>query len=171
MISNDMIEQARAMVVALWAVVMTALAPTLNALLLLVVFAMVNGFVGWQSNSIVSGERFKLSKFWHAFVQLGFYMMLVVLLHLAFHIFGEVEKSGIAIRIVSWIAVWGYTTKILQNFLMVFPKTRGVRLLYNLLAVKFIPKLLSQWGIEVNDKDVEGILHDGEKKAAERTEE
>lgn len=49
---ESMIDQIRIGIVAIWAVIMTALSPTVNALLLLVLFAMVNAFVGYQSNYI-----------------------------------------------------------------------------------------------------------------------
>lgn len=159
----ELIEQIRIYVVAIAAIVITALAPTVNALILLILFAMVNAFVGYQSNWITRRERFSLSKFWRAIVQLCFYMLLVILIHLAFYQFGEYDKALFAIKAVSWIALWGYTVKILQNFLQISPNTRGIRLLYNVLAVKFIGKLLRDWGIDVNDNEIKAIRDDERK--------
>lgn len=148
------IDTLKATIVAIWAIVMSALTPTTNALILLVIFAMVNAFVGYQSNWITKRERFSLTKFWNAFVQLVFYMLLVILIHLAFHLFDEHDKALFAVRAVSWIALWGYTVKILQNFLQISPKTKGVRLMHYILAVKFIPKLLKGWGIDISEEEV-----------------
>ena len=156
------IDQIRAGIVAIWAVIMAALAPTANALMLLVLFAVVNAFVGYQSNYITKRERFSLTKFWRAGIQLMMYMGLVVLLHLAFYLFGDVDKSLFAIKVVSWIAVWGYTVKILQNCLQIAPNTRGLKLLYYVLAVKFIGKLLRELGIEVDDNEIKQIRDDEE---------
>lgn len=153
----NVIDQIRAGIVAIWAVIMAALAPTANALMLLVLFAVVNAFVGYQSNYITKRERFSLTKFWRAGIQLMMYMGLVVLLHLAFYLFGEVDKSLFAIKVVSWIAVWGYTVKILQNCLQIAPNTRGLKLLYYVLAVKFVGKLLRELGIEVDDNEIKQI--------------
>lgn len=158
----ELIEQIRAIVVAITAIVITALAPTVNALFLLVIFAFVNAFVGYQANTITRHERFSLRKFWRAIVQLCFYMSLVVMMYLAFHLFSEAELALFAIKVVAWIAVWGYTVKILQNFLQVFPHTRGVKLLYNVLAVKFVGKLLRDWGLDINDEELQAIRDDGE---------
>lgn len=157
-----MIDSIKAGIVAIWAVIMAALAPTANALMLLVLFAVVNAFVGYQSNYITKRERFSLTKFWRAGIQLMMYMGLVVLLHLAFYLFGEVDKSLFAIKVVSWIAVWGYTVKILQNCLQIAPNTRGLKLLYYVLAVKFIGKLLRELGIEVDDNEIKQIRDDEE---------
>ena len=156
----NLIEQIRIGIVAIWAVVMTALAPTTNALLLLVIFALSNAFVGYQSNYITLGEPFSFSKFWRAGIQLLMYMGLVVLLHTAFYVFGDTEKSLFATKVVAWIAVWGYTVKILQNCLKIAPKTRGLRLLYTILAVKFVGKLLQEWGLDVDETDLKNILKD-----------
>lgn len=158
----NVIDQIRAGIVAIWAVIMAALAPTANALMLLVLFAVVNAFVGYQSNYITKRERFSLTKFWRAGIQLMMYMGLVVLLHLAFYLFGEVDKSLFAIKVVSWIAVWGYTVKILQNCLQIAPNTRGLKLLYYVLAVKFIGKLLRELGIEVDDNEIKQIRDEEE---------
>lgn len=165
----NVIDQIRAGIVAIWAVIMAALAPTANALMLLVLFAVVNAFVGYQSNYITKRERFSLTKFWRAGIQLMMYMGLVVLLHLAFYLFGEVDKSLFAIKVVSWIAVWGYTVKILQNCLQIAPNTRGLKLLYYVLAVKFIGKLLRELGIEVDDNEIKQIRDEEEPtKGAEK---
>lgn len=158
----NVIDQIRAGIVAIWAVIMAALAPTANALMLLVLFAVVNAFVGYQSNYITKRERFSLTKFWRAGIQLMMYMGLVVLLHLAFYLFGDVDKSLFAIKVVSWIAVWGYTVKILQNCLQIAPNTRGLKLLYYVLAVKFIGKLLRELGIEVDDNEIKQIRDEEE---------
>lgn len=157
---QSFIDTLRSTIVAICSVVLTTLAPTANALIILVIFAFVNAFVGYQSNSITKGERFMLSKFWTAFVQLLFYMLLVILIHLAFHIFDEHEKALFAIKVVSWIALWGYTVKILQNFLLINPNTRGVKLLYYILAVKFVPRLLSNFGIELSEEEQEKNITD-----------
>lgn len=157
-----MIDSIKTGIVAIWAVIMAALAPTANALMLLVLFAVVNAFVGYQSNYITKRERFSLTKFWRAAIQLMMYMGLVVLLHLAFYLFGEVDKSLFAIKVVSWIAVWGYTVKILQNCLQIAPNTRGLKLLYYVLAVKFIGKLLRELGIEVDDNEIKQIRDEEE---------
>ena len=153
----NVIDQIRAGIVAIWAVIMAALAPTANALMLLVLFAVVNAFVGYQSNYITKRERFSLTKFWRAGIQLMMYTGLVILLHLAFYIFGDTDKSLFAIKVVSWIAVWGYTVKILQNCLQIAPNTRGLKLLYYVLAVKFIGKLLRELGIEIDDNEIKQI--------------
>lgn len=154
---HEMIETIRVAVVAIWAVVMTALAPMANALLVLVIFAVSNAFVGYLSNWITKQEKFSFRKFWRAFVQLTFYLLLTIIIYLAFSLFGELGLADIATRVVVWISVWGYTVKILQNFLLVSPKTRGVRLLYNLLAVKFIPRLLARWGVDIDEEEMRAI--------------
>lgn len=165
----NVIDQIRAGIVAIWAVIMAALAPTANALMLLVLFAVVNAFVGYQSNYITKRERFSLTKFWRAGIQLMMYTGLVILLHLAFYIFGDTDKSLFAIKVVSWIAVWGYTVKILQNCLQIAPNTRGLKLLYYVLAVKFIGKLLRELGIEVDDNEIKQIRDEEEPtKGAEK---
>lgn len=158
----NVIDQIKIVIVAIWAVIMTALSPTVNALLLLVLFAIVNAFVGYQSNYITRHERFSFSKFGRAGMQLMMYMGLVILLHLAFYIFGDTDKSLFAIKVVSWIAVWGYTVKILQNCLQIAPNTRGLKLLYYVLAVKFIGKLLRELGIEVDDNEIKQIRDEEE---------
>ena len=151
---QSIIDTIKPTIVAIWAVVLTTIAPTTNALILLVIFALVNAFVGYQSNYITRREKFSLSKFGKAFVQLLFYMLLVILIHLAFHLFGEYEKALFAIKVVSWIALWAYTVKILQNFMQINPNTRGVRLLYYILAVKFVPKLLDKIGIQISEEEL-----------------
>lgn len=158
----NVIDQIKIVIVAIWAVIMTALSPTVNALLLLVLFAIVNAFVGYQSNYITRHERFSFSKFGRAGMQLMMYMGLVILLHLAFYIFGDTDKSLFTIKVVSWIAVWGYTVKILQNCLQIAPNTRGLKLLYYVLAVKFIGKLLRELGIEVDDNEIKQIRDEEE---------
>nr|WP_311479515.1 hypothetical protein [uncultured Porphyromonas sp.] len=164
-----MIDSIKAGIVAIWAVIMAALAPTANALMLLVLFAVVNAFVGYQSNYITKQERFSLTKFWRAGIQLMMYTGLVILLHLAFYIFGDTDKSLFAIKVVSWIAVWGYTVKILQNCLQIAPNTRGLKLLYYVLAVKFIGKLLRELGIEIDDNEIKQIGDEEETtKGAEK---
>lgn len=165
----NVIDQIKIVIVAIWAVIMTALSPTVNALLLLVIFAIVNAFVGYQSNYITRHERFSFSKFGRAGIQLMMYTGLVILLHLAFYIFGDTDKSLFAIKVVSWIAVWGYTVKILQNCLQIAPNTRGLKLLYYVLAVKFIGKLLRELGIEVDDNEIKQIRDEEEPtKGAEK---
>lgn len=165
----NVIDQIKIVIVAIWAVIMTALSPTVNALLLLVIFAIVNAFVGYQSNYITRHERFSFSKFGRAGMQLMMYMGLVILLHLAFYIFGDTDKSLFTIKVVSWIAVWGYTVKILQNCLQIAPNTRGLKLLYYVLAVKFIGKLLRELGIEIDDNEIKQIRDEEETtKGAEK---
>lgn len=149
-----MIDIIKTAIVSIWAVIMVTIAPTANALIVLVIFAMVNAFVGYQSNYITKQERFSRTKFSRAFKQLAFYMLLVILIHLAFHLFGEYDKALFAVKIVSWIALWGYTVKILQNFLQISPNTRGVRLIYYILAVKFVPKLLDKVGIQISEEEL-----------------
>lgn len=149
-----MIDIIKTAIVSIWAVIMVTIAPTTNALIVLVIFALVNAFVGYQSNYITKQERFSRTKFSRAFKQLAFYMLLVILIHLAFHLFGEYDKALFAVKIVSWIALWGYTVKILQNFLQISPNTRGVRLIYYILAVKFVPKLLDKVGIQISEEEL-----------------
>lgn len=149
---ENTINQIRIAILAIWAVIASALAPTINAMIVLIIFSLVNMFIGYQANSITKGERFMFSKAWNAIQQLAFYMAMVVLMHIAFWLFGDVEISEIAIKAICWVGVWGYTVKILQNFLLIFPKTRGVRLLYYFIAIKFIPKLMQRLGIDVSEE-------------------
>ncbi len=151
---NEVINQIRVGFVAIWAVVASALAPTVNALLFLCVCSIVNMLIGYLSNMVTKGERFSMTKMLRAFVQLLFYMGLVILLHCAFWIFDELTASEIAIRAVCWVGVWGYLVKILQNFLLVFPDTQGIKLLYYLLSVKFIPQVLGRIGIDVSEDEM-----------------
>ena len=159
---ESIIEHIRTLLVVCIATIMSALAPTANALLLLIIFGLVNMFMGWQANWMIHRERFKFSKFWLAMKQLMFYMVLVILIHLSFYLFDKHEWSVIAVRLISWIAVWAYLVKTLQNFLLIFPKTRGVRLLYNLIAVKFIPRLLGYFGIDYSHEEMEQFNNDFE---------
>lgn len=151
---SQLIDTVRATIVTIWAIIMTALAPTANAILLLVIFALFNAFIGYQCNSITRHERFSFRKFWRAGGELLLYLSLVVLLHITFYVFGETEKSLFAIKAIAWIAVWGYLVKILQNALKVFPHAQGLKLLYHIVGIKFIGKYLRGYGLQITDEEL-----------------
>ena len=157
-----MITQVKATLVSLWALILSALAPTGNALFLLVVFAVVNLFIGYQSNLIVKKERFIFRKMWRAIQELAFYMMLTVVMHLCFYLFDEDVLANIAVRVVCWVGIWGYLVKILANVLQVFPKSKGIRLLHYIVGIKFVPYMLKSMGVEFNEEEMEQ-LDDGTK--------
>ena len=159
---ESLITQVKATLVSLWALILSALAPTGNALFLLVVFAVVNLFIGYQSNLIVKKERFIFRKMWRAIQELAFYMMLTVVMHLCFYLFDEDVLANIAVRVVCWVGIWGYLVKILANVLQVFPKSKGIRLLHYIVGIKFVPYMLKSMGVEFNEEEMEQ-LDDGTK--------
>ena len=91
---NSLIQEVKIMLVAILALIASALSPTQNALLMLTIFALVNAVLGFHSNSVVKREKFSFRKFFRAIQQLMFYMCLVVILHFAFALFNEVEMLG-----------------------------------------------------------------------------
>ncbi|MDD7558916.1 MAG: hypothetical protein SOW44_08720 [Porphyromonas sp.] len=164
---ESLITQIKATLVALVAIVLSTLAPTGNALFLLVIFAVVNLFIGYQSNLIVRKERFIFRKMWRAIQELAFYMMLTVVMHLCFYLFDETNLALIAVRVVCWVGIWGYLVKILANMLEVFPKSKGIRLLHYIVGIKFIPYILKRVGVEFSEEDMEQFYDgtEGRKKS------
>ena len=157
-----LITQGKAAVVALWALALSALAPTGHALFLIVTFAMFNMFIGYQANLIIKKEKFSFKKMWRAVQELMFYMCLTVFMHLAFFLFDDAGLAEIAVRTVCWVGVWGYLVKILDNVKRIFPKNKSFRLLYYIAGIKFIPWMLSRFGVEFTEEDMEKF-NDGAK--------
>ena len=156
------VTQIKAALIAVWAVALSALAPTGHALFLLVAFGLFNMFIGYQSNLIIKKEKFSFRKMWRALQELMFYMCLTIFMHLAFFLFEDQSLAEIAVRTVCWVGVWGYLVKILENAKKVFPKNRSLKLLYYIAGIKFIPWMLERFGVSFTEEDMEKF-NDGTK--------
>lgn len=120
------------------------LAPVKMSLWLLFVLAIVDVLVGYACNHIRHGEEWKFRKAFSAIGKLCVYCFLVVIIHMAMDVFGEIALAKTLVKYLTWTIIWFYIGNILTNAKNIYYKSRGLAFLQALVTAKMAGMILTR---------------------------
>lgn len=142
-------------------VAMSLLAPVHVSLCLLFTLSIVDVLIGYACNHIWLGEEWKFRKAFSAIGKLCIYCFLVVIIHMAMDVFGEVALAKTLVKYLTWAIIWFYLSNIITNAKKIYPKSKGLAFLHALVTAKMagqiLTKLLLHFGIDAELPDMEKV--------------
>ncbi|WP_278833582.1 hypothetical protein [Porphyromonas cangingivalis] len=131
------------------ALVISILSPISTALVLLITMSIVDVFLGFKANRKVLGEEFKFNKAFNAITKMGFFCMLTVLIHLTFHLYGEIDIAAVVVKYLSWIIIYYYILNMLYNAGKIYPESKVIPFLIEVMQLHVLGAMLSRMGVNV----------------------
>lgn len=137
------------MTIGALALVISILSPISTALVLLITMSIVDVFLGFKANRKVLGEEFKFNKAFNAITKMGFFCMLTVLIHLTFHLYGEIDIAAVVVKYLSWIIIYYYILNMLYNAGKIYPESKVIPFLIEVMQLHVLGAMLSRMGVNV----------------------
>lgn len=142
--------RVKEMAIGAIALVISVLSPISTALVLLITMSIVDVFLGFGANRKVLGEEFKFNKAFNAITKMAFFCLLTVLIHLTFHLYGEVEVASVVVKYLSWIIIYYYILNMLYNAGKIYPDSKVIPFLVEVMQLHILGAMLSRMGINVS---------------------
>lgn len=141
--------RVKEMTIGALALVISILSPISTALVLLITMSIVDVFLGFKANRNVLGEEFKFNKAFNAITKMGFFCMLTVLIHLTFHLYGEIDIAAVVVKYLSWIIIYYYILNMLYNAGKIYPESKVIPFLIEIMQLHVLGAMLSRMGVNV----------------------
>lgn len=138
-------------VVSLFALVVSSLAPVSTPLVLLMMMSMIDVSLGFSANRITKGEEFKFNKAFNAVTKMSFFCLFTILIHLTFHLFGDVDVAFLVVKYLSWIIIYHYLLNMLYNARKIYPNSRAIPFLIEVLQLHVLGALMARMGINLEN--------------------
>ena len=126
-----------------------AIIQPLMPVILLLFGASFTDFICGFGASRKNKESFSGSKAFMSIFKLIAYFVLIILVYQAMMIFNEIEWANFLVKWISWFTLVIYIINILKNLNVLFPQSKGFKIMYKILTVdvknyaeKFINKKL-----------------------------
>lgn len=130
-----------------WIVIISIFAPIRVAILVLMFFFFINFMVGFKNDEIVHNKDFSLKKAFEGIKLLMLYYAIIFLVFVALSLFNENELAESATKFISWIVCYWYLVNVLRNAKEIFPWSRGLKFMYDLMTVEVLNLLLDRFGL------------------------
>ncbi|MEI6554751.1 MAG: hypothetical protein WCL70_04125 [Paludibacter sp.] len=126
--------------------------PIQNVLWVLFATFAFNIFTGIIADVNVNKAKFSLNKAFMAIFQMAFLMALVYYLHGAFTALKMPSLGSESIKWIALLTVYFYTTNIIRNAKLVFPKNKLFAFLYEVLTTEIFNRLKSALMFNIDKK-------------------
>lgn len=155
--------RVKEMMIGTAALIISVLSPISTALVLLIIMSLVDVILGFKANRKVLGEEFKFNKAFNAITKMGFFCLLTILIHLTFHLYGEVEIAAVVVKYLSWIIIYYYILNMLFNANKIYDNSKVIPFLIEIMQLHVINVMLARMGVSLNKiKTKEEKQQDGE---------
>lgn len=141
--------RVKEMTIGALALVISILSPISTALVLLITMSIVDVFLGFKANRKVLGEEFKFNKAFNAITKMGFFCMLTILIHLTFHLYGEIDIAAVVVKYLSWIIIYYYILNMLYNAGKIYPESKVIPFLIEVMQLHVLGAMLTRMGVNV----------------------
>jgi hypothetical protein len=145
---NGIWDKVDEIVKIMWLILISIFAPIKVAILVLMFFFILNFFIGFKNDQIINGHSFSLKKAFEGVKLLGLYYAIIFIVNLALSLYNELELAESATKFISWIVCYWYLVNILRNSMEIFPESRGLKFMYDLLTVQILDIILSRFGLK-----------------------
>lgn len=144
---NDYIVRLEDFVKIVWMILLSIFAPIKVAIIVLMFFFAFNFFVGFKNDKIVHDKDFNLKKAFEGVKLLSLYYAIIFIVNVALSLFNEQYLAENAIKFISWIVCYWYLVNILKNSKEIFPWSKGLKFLYDLLTVEVLDMIMERFGM------------------------
>ena len=83
------------------------------------------------------------------------YYAIIFIVNLALSLFNEQTLAESSTKFITWIVSYWYLVNILRNAKEIFPWSKGLKFMYDLMTVEILNMILTKFGIRKygNDKE------------------
>lgn len=143
----EIIERIRDFLKFMVVVIVSVFAPIQNSIIVLMLFFLVNFFIGFRTDVRVNNAEFSLKKAFEGIKMLILYYTLVFIIHMGIISFNEISLAEKAAKFITWIVCYWYLVNMLRNIKKIWPKNETISFLYDLLTVEIFTMLMNKFGI------------------------
>lgn len=148
-------ENFKALVVCVFTGLMAYLNPISGDLISMLVIFLLNFCFGLLAAIIVNDEEFKFKKAFRCVSEATIFFLLVCAIFFIGKQKGNIDGALQCVSFVSYSVFYFYGVNMLRNLKLLFPNSRAIAFLYDILSIEFakkIPGLNNYLGKEVSDE-------------------
>ncbi len=128
--------------------IVSILAPIRVAIIVLMFFFLLNFIVGFKNDEIVHKQKFSIKKAFEGLKLLILYYTIIFIVFTALSLFDEYELAKDAIKFISWIVCYWYLVNVLRNSKEIFPWSKGLKFLYDIMTIEVLNMILDRFGLK-----------------------
>lgn len=141
-------EILKPIIIAIVTWVCSMLSPVDSTMYLFIGAFTFNIVMGLVTAVNAKGEKFSMKKFWEAFTQLVFYIVVVAFVYWVGKSQGDALFYETGTKWVTYIVMYAYALNIVKNAHILWPKNKAIAMLYKLLSTEIYQDLKSLIGIK-----------------------
>lgn len=122
-------------------------APIRVSITVLMFFFLLNFIVGFKNDEIVHHNKFSIKKAFEGLKLLILYYTIVFIVFTALSLFEEKELAEEATKFISWIICYWYLINVLRNSKEIFPWSRGLKFMYDIMTIEVLNVILERFGL------------------------
>ena len=148
-------ENFKALVVSVIAGLMAYLNPISGDLVSMLTVFMLNFFFGLLAAIFVNDKKFKFKKAWKCVKEATIFFVLVVAIFFIGEKKGNMDGAIQCVSFVTYSVFYFYGVNMLRNIKLLFPQSRTIAFLYDVLSIEFakkIPGLSNYLGKEIKNE-------------------
>lgn len=137
-----------------WMILLSIFAPIRVAILVLMFFFLLNFIIGFKNDEIVHKQEFSIKKAFEGLKLLILYYAIIFIVNVALSLFNEQILAEEATKFVSWVVCYWYLVNVLRNSKEIFPWSKGLKFMYDLMTVEVLNVILNRFGLNRENKTV-----------------
>lgn len=148
-------ENFKALIVCVFTGIMAYLNPISGDLISMLVVFLLNFCFGLLAAIIVNDERFKFKKAFRCVSEATIFFLLVCAIFFIGKQKGNIDGAIQCVSFVTYSVFYFYGVNILRNLKLLFPQSRTIVFLYDILSIEFakkIPGLSNYLGKEIKNE-------------------
>lgn len=156
---DALIVWAKPLTYSLLAALISQLAPIKTVLIVVGLSFMLNLILGIRADSVIHKNPFNPKKFRESIYLMGFFFIIIYIINCT--TWDDESTRSFCVRWLSYVIVWGYMVNCLKNARELWPGSKAIGLLYEVMTTEILFRLKSELGLS-RSKDEEPV-HDKTK--------
>jgi uncharacterized membrane protein len=151
---NWITEHAKPLLLMAFTAFCSVFTPIEDAMYILFVAFIFNVITGIAEDKIIKKNDFSIKKAFEAITQLFFYYALIFLIHTAGCRLKDPEVATTGVKWITYIVVYFYATNAIRNAKSIYPGSKTIAFMYDVLSTAIFLRLKNMIGIN-NEKSKE----------------
>jgi len=140
-------------IVLILSAIISVILPVKEVLILLLSAAFFNWFIGYMTDIHVNAAKFSIKKAFEAITQILLYGGLATFIKFSFFMLGDDVTGETIVKYMTYIVIYYYVVNILKNSKEIYPKSKALKLMYEILTTQIYQELKSRLKFKQNEVD------------------
>jgi hypothetical protein len=146
-------EFVKPMLIFVISAILSVLLPVKDVLVILLGAAFFNWFIGLITDIHVNHAKYSNKKSFEAITQLLLYGGLVMFVRFAFFMQGDGTTGDLIVKYITYIVIYFYTANILKNSKDIYPKSKAIELMYQIVTTEIYKELKNRLKIKKDETE------------------